>query len=167
MKNWIYSIAPTIIFFVLFAHFDSFLGLLHLWVLLLFMSVGLASYYVPYHLIEGEDRSSFYAFVCCCVVLYSAYQLEQHHRSGLKVYAQEICGVVANREDDDLPRFFLRKRSHLYQFDLLAGSQGIVHFRKESFAPRNSENVCVKYVDAKHSWMYAEHLILKIQPRII
>lgn len=65
MKHWLYSIAPTIIIIVLIVHLDSFLGLLYLWALVLFVIVVLASYYIPYKLIEGEDCSSFYAFLCC------------------------------------------------------------------------------------------------------
>ncbi len=162
MKHWLYSIAPTIIIIVLIVHLDSFLGLLHLWALVLFVIVALASYYIPYKLIEGEDRSSFYAFLCCFFVLFCAFKLDQYHRLGLKKYTQEICGVVANRMDDDLPRILWRKSPHLYQFDILAGEQGIVHFRKKSHAPRNGETVCVQYVDGRRSWLYAEHMIFLI-----
>ena len=162
MKHWLYSIVPTLIMIVLIVQLDSFLGLLHFWALVLLVIVILASYYIPYKLIEGEDRSSFYAFVCCIFVLYCAFKLDQHHRSGLKNEMQEICGLVANRMDDDLPRVLWRKSPHLYQFDILAGEQGIIHFRKKSHAPRNGEAVCVQYVDGRRSWLYAEHMIFLI-----
>ena len=163
VKHWVSSIAPTIIFVILFVYFDSSLGLLNLWVITLFVIVTLASYYVPYQLIEGDERSMFYALVCCCIVLYCFYKIDQKHKLALQPYSQEICGIVANRVVDDLPKTHLWKnKRHLYQFDVLAGERGIQHFRKKSFAPQDGENVCVTYIDSQHSWLYAEHLILKI-----
>lgn len=162
MKHWIYSIAPTIIIAFLIINFDSELGLLHTWVVIFFVIAVLASYYIPYQLVEGEVRSSFYAMLCCGMVLFCAYKFDQLHKSGLNSYKQEVCGVVANRKNDALTRKS-RKREKLYRFDLLAGHQGIEHFRKKTHVPWDGKNVCVTYIDQKHSWLYAEHLIVDLR----
>ena len=164
MKSWLLSLLPFIIFTFLYASFQSSLGLLQPFVIFIFLIVGLASYYIPYQLIEGEFRSTFYACVCLILFIAISYKIDNHIVESARPVAKTICGNIANKQLDqiDLPSY-KRKRLKLYQFDVVSDEQGIQHFRKEHFVQSNGASICVTYIDQKDLWLYAEHKILNIK----